>query len=183
MTEPVQTPRLDLVALTPPFYALCLAGARDAAAEYLGATIAADWWEEQSIMAFWLQTLHDDPSVQPWLARAMVRRADQVMIGHIGCHGHPGMAHLEPFAPGGVELGYRVFPTYRRHGYATEALHALITWAAVAQRVPGFVLSIVPDNVASQAVARRLGFVKVGSHIDEVDGLEEVFALSAPRPL
>jgi hypothetical protein len=35
-------------------------------------------------------------------------------------------------------------------------------------------MSIRPDNVPSQAVAAQLGFVRGGSHVDEVDGLEQV---------
>ena len=126
-------------------------------------------------MRFWLGRLTDEPEVQPWLARAMVRREDRRMIGHAGFHGRPGMAHLQPYAPGGVEMGYTVFTPYRRQGYAAEALEALMGWAA-AQGVPWFVLSIAPANAASQAIARRFGFVKVGEQIDEIDGVEEVFA-------
>lgn len=178
---PVRTPRLDLVSMSPQFYELCLAGEHHAAAVILGAAIPDDWFEEQAMMEFWLSALRADPSVQRWLARAMVRRADQRMIGHISCHGSPGMSHLEPYATGGVELGYTVFPAYRRQGYAAEALDAMINWAAREHAVPAFVLSIAPDNTASLALARRLGFTRVGAHIDPEDGLEEIFALRGMR--
>jgi RimJ/RimL family protein N-acetyltransferase len=45
--------------------------------------------------------------------------------------------------------------------------------------VTKFVLSIRPDNAASQALAAELGFVRVGSHPDEVDGLEDVLEYRA----
>ncbi|NTU79831.1 MAG: GNAT family N-acetyltransferase [Chloroflexales bacterium] len=179
---PVRTPRLDLVSMSPRFYGLCLSGASDVAAALLGAAIPDNWLEERALMKFWLTALWADPSIQLWLARAIVRRADRMMIGHIGCHGRPGMEHLRPYAPGGVELGYTVFPAYRRHGYATEALGAMIAWAAREHAIPGFVLSINPDNVPSQALAHHFGFAKVGSYIDPEDGLEDVFALRAARP-
>lgn len=175
----VQSPRLDLVPMTPAFFERCLAGEREAAAAELGALIDDEWWEETGIMRFWLGRLADEPEVQPWLARAIVRREDRRMIGHAGFHGRPGMAHLEPYAPGGVEMGYTVFTPYRRQGYAAEALEALMGWAA-ARGVPSFVLSIAPSNVPSQAMARRFGFVKVGEHEDPEDGLEEIFARRAP---
>jgi RimJ/RimL family protein N-acetyltransferase len=40
------------------------------------------------------------------------------------------------------------------------------------------VLSIRPDNTASQALAAGLGFVRIGSHIDDVDGLEDILVHS-----
>lgn len=177
--RPVSSERLDLVPMTAAFFSHCLAGERSLAAGALGAAIADDWWEERAIMEFWLGRLCDDPGVLPWLARAMVRRADGLMVGHVGFHGRPGMEHLAPYAPGGVEMGYTVFAAYRRQGYAAEALAALMRWAADEHGVPAFVLSIAPDNAPSQAIARRFGFVKVGSHIDEEDGLEEIFVRPA----
>jgi hypothetical protein len=44
----------------------------------------------------------------------------------------------------------------------------------VQQGVADFVMTIRPDNVASQSLARGLGFVRRGFHIDEVDGVEDV---------
>lgn len=174
----VHSPRLDLVLMTPAFFERCLAGEYAAAASELGAAIDDEWWAETYIMRFWLERLITEPEVQLWLARAIVRREDRRMIGHVGFHGRPGMPHLEAYALGGVEMGYTVFTPYRRQGYAAEALEALMRWAA-GQGVPSFVLSIAPDNRASQAIARRFGFVKVGEHEDPEDGLEEVFVRSA----
>lgn len=175
----VRSPRLDLVPMTPAFFEHCLAGEREAAAAELGAAIDNEWWAEAGIMRFWLDQLLTKSGLQLWLARAVVRRDDRRMIGHAGFHGPPGMPHLAPYAPGGVEMGYTIFTPYRRQGYAAEAIEALMGWAT-AQGVPSFVLSIAPANVPSQAIARRFGFVKVGEHDDPEDGLEEVFARAAP---
>lgn len=38
-----------------------------------------------------------------------------------------------------------------------------------------FILSIRPDNVASLAMARSLGFLEIGAHIDDEDRLELYF--------
>jgi RimJ/RimL family protein N-acetyltransferase len=43
------------------------------------------------------------------------------------------------------------------------------------------VASVSPDNAASLAVVRRLGFVKTGEEVDEVDGLEWVHTLELTR--
>ena len=46
-------------------------------------------------------------------------------------------------------------------------------WARETHGQRDFVLSIAPDNVASQGVAARLGFGRIGSHVDEDDGPED----------
>ena len=97
------------------------------------------------------------------------------MVGHIGFHTGPAPAYLEPYSPGGIEVGYSVFPSYRRRGYAREACVALLRWAADERGVERFVMSIQPSNVPSLSLAASLGFVRIGSHIDEVDGVEDIF--------
>ena len=47
-------------------------------------------------------------------------------------------------------------------------------WALLAHGVTRFAMTIRPDNHPSQALASQLGFVRIGSHIDEVDGLEDI---------
>lgn len=100
------------------------------------------------------------------------------MIGHIGFHTLPGADYLKPYSSTGVEFGFTVFEPFRRNGYAREASLAMMNWAAQTHSIREFVLSIRPDNVASQRLAEQLGFVRVGSHIDDVDGLEEVLLLN-----
>ncbi len=96
------------------------------------------------------------------------------MVGHIGFHTAPDAEYLRPCVPGGVEFGFTVFPTFRRQGYAREASVALMRWARQTQGVRGFAMTIRPDNHPSQALAAQLGFVRIGSHIDDVDGLEDI---------
>jgi ribosomal-protein-alanine N-acetyltransferase len=108
------------------------------------------------------------------LLRGMVLRKDAIMIGHIGFHTAPGPEYLRPFAPGAVEFGFEIYPAFRRRGYAREASLALMRWAKEVQGISHFVLSIRPDNIPSQSLAASLGFVRIGSHIDEVDGVEDV---------
>ncbi|MGB0614567.1 MAG: GNAT family N-acetyltransferase [Acidimicrobiales bacterium] len=45
------------------------------------------------------------------------------------------------------------------HGYATEAGRAAVDWCFANHDVDELVSVILPENTASQAVARRLGFV------------------------
>jgi RimJ/RimL family protein N-acetyltransferase len=104
-----------------------------------------------------------------------------MMVGHIGFHTQPGPTYLQDIAPGGVEIGYTIYPAFRRQGYAREACRALMEWAYREQGVPRFVVSISPDNVPSIAIARHFGFQKVSEHDDKEDGLEHVFVLEVTK--
>ena len=41
-------------------------------------------------------------------------------------------------------------------------------------------VSASPQNAPSVAMARKLGFARIGSHIDEEDGYEDILARDAP---
>ena len=96
-------------------------------------------------------------------------------MGDIGFHAAPGHECLAELAPGGVEFGYGVMESYRRRGLATEAIEALMRWAREEHGVERFVVSISPENGPSLALAAKLGFRKIGSHMDEFDGPEDIF--------
>ena len=165
--------------MTPAFLEASLADRRSEAQRLLGAELPESWPQERGVLALRLRQLQEDPLLQPWLLRAMRLRTGSRFTGYIGFHTAPAPAYLEPFAPGGVELGFRVFPPFRRQGLAREACVALMEWARATHGVPRFVVSVAPDNEASLALARGLGFRKVGSHVDAVDGVEDVYALEA----
>ena len=76
-----------------------------------------------------------------------------------------------------VEVGYSIFESYRRRGYATEVVRALIDWASSEHGIRHFVASISPENEPSLALVRRLGFERTGRHWDEEDGEEVEFEL------
>jgi RimJ/RimL family protein N-acetyltransferase len=97
------------------------------------------------------------------------------MIGHIGFHTQPGAEYLRDLAPGGVEYGYTVFSAFRRQGYAHEACEALMQWAYQEHQVTRFVVSIRPDNIPSRRLAEGFGFKRISSHMDEEDGLEDIY--------
>jgi RimJ/RimL family protein N-acetyltransferase len=83
-----------------------------------------------------------------------------------------------------LEIGYRIEPGYRRRGYATEAVQALMAWASSAHGIHRFRASVSPDNTPSLKLIHRFGFHQTGQQWDEVDGLELVFERHAvtPRP-
>lgn len=175
MTASIHSSRLDLIPMTPAFLRASLKGDVHEAEQQLQVSLPADWpGEHAAVLSLRLRQLDEEPALQPWLLRAMARRETGIMVGHIGFHTAPGADYLRPFSPGSVELGFTVFPSFRRQGYAREASVALMRWAVQVHDMKSFVMSIRPDNGPSQALAAQLGFVRVGSHVDEVDGLEDV---------
>lgn len=99
------------------------------------------------------------------------------MVGHLGFHTPPDPDYLREFAPGAVEFGYSVYAPFRRQGYAREACAALMQWAFEQHQVKRFVVTIQPNNIASVRLAETFGFRRIGSHVDEVDGLEDIYLL------
>ena len=171
----IVTPRLDLTPLTIEVLEAFTSDRREQAAELLGASIPV-WPEDAPVFQLRLDRLRSEPDLLEWFVRAMVDRETQEVVGHIGCHDRPGAAYLEPWAPGGVELGYTVFTPYRRRGIATEALAAMLDWAR-GRGVTRFALSISPTNEPSSALARHFGFTVGGNVEDPEDGLETIWVL------
>jgi len=68
--------------------------------------------------------------------------------------------------PGQVNVGYYLFPGARGKGYAFRAVQLLLAHLARDTEHRVATLLIDPGNVASLAVARRVGFAEAG----EIDG-------------
>ena len=173
----ISSERLDLIPLTPAFLQASLQGTSTTAESLLGLSIPSEWFQEQTLMKLRLAQLQQNSALQPWLLRAIALHHQPLMVGHIGFHTQPGAEYLRELAPGGVEYGYTVFTSFRRQGYAREACEALMRWAYQEHNVTRFVVSIRPDNIPSRRLAERFGFNRIGSHIDDEDGLEDIYEL------
>jgi RimJ/RimL family protein N-acetyltransferase len=173
----IATTRLRLISLGADILRASLAGAADDTARLLGAALPPEWAEMHDVFRIRLEQLTHAPDEEPWLTRAMVRQDDGHAVGVTGFHGPPGGAWLRDYAPDGVELGYTVFPAYRRQGYAAEAITALIAWAYDEHDVRGFILSIAPANQPSVALATKLGFRHIDDWTHPDRGLEHVYRL------
>lgn len=170
----IYTERLALLLMTPVCLEAAMRGDQAQASQLLGVPIPAEWWPVSSYMPLRLAQAHHNPALEPWLGRAIVLRSSPTMVGSIAFHMAAAPEPVRPLGPGGVEFGYTIFPQFRRQGYATEASAALMTWAQQ-QGVTRFILSISPQNQASLRIAAHFGFVKIGSQMDEEDGLEEIY--------
>ena len=174
MTSAIASPRLALVSFSPRAMRAVLDSDLATAEAELGAAVPRGLRERLGeLFERRLPEVDRDPSVLPWVARAMVL-SDEVgvrrVIGSVGFHGPPNEA-------GQVEIGYHVEPGFRRRGFATEAVRALLDWAAAEHGITRFRASVAPSNDRSLAVVGRLGFRQTGIRWDELDGEQLVFEL------
>lgn len=164
--------------MTVPFMEAMVRHDLEAASREIGAAVSA-WLPVQlkHFLQYRLAQLAADPSLRPWLGRAMVLSetdGTRRVIGSIGFHGPPD-------EHGRLEIGYSVDPEFRRRGYALEAVRSMLDWARDRHGVCRFLASVRPDNTPSLELISRLGFHKVGEQFDPVDGVERVFEVEWPE--
>jgi ribosomal-protein-alanine N-acetyltransferase len=172
----VSSDRLDLVPMTLEVMEALKRGDRESAQQMVGYRIPASWPQGmESLLRFRIAIARERPETLPLLLRAMVLRADpEVVVGRLGFHGPAD-------DDGMLEIGYEVFPAYRRRGYAREAVVAMFRWAQHDPEVLRFRASVSPENVPSRSLVAGLGFVEVGRQWDEEDGEETVFEVAASQ--
>jgi RimJ/RimL family protein N-acetyltransferase len=154
----VETKRLRLSAATLETLA-AEAGDRERLAVLLGAEVPAEWpppLNDDDSLRFWTSRLTAEPEIAGWAAWYFVRDepdAPRVVIGNGGFKGKPS-------AEGVVEVGYSLFAQFQHHGYATEAVAALVDWAFAHDAVQSVIAETLPELEPSIAVLRRLGFMQ-----------------------
>ncbi|MCD8369030.1 MAG: GNAT family N-acetyltransferase [Clostridiales bacterium] len=86
---------------------------------------------------------------------AVVRKEEDTLIGAAGVYDwedETRETHLE--------LGYEIFPPYRRMGYAEEACRQILNYITEEYECPVWA-SVWETNIPSRALLEKLGFVKV----------------------
>lgn len=94
-----------------------------------------------------------------------------------------GLANFErglPYLEGLPEAGWAVAPDHWGQGLVTEAMQAVLHWSDTVLRAPVVRCIIDPGHGASEKVAGKLGFMKIG-HGEHADHAVNVYA--RPRPL
>ena len=153
----LHTQRLDLVACTPEVARAALLNGQG-----MGSLIQAGPAEEwplqglRGFLPFYIADLERDPSLLGWGAWLLVQAEERLIIGDAGFHGMPAR-------DGSVELGYSVVPAYRRLGYCSEAVRAMLGWAFSHWRVKRVTATCEADNAASSGLLAKLGMRQVGA--------------------
>lgn len=94
------------------------------------------------------------PNQWDWYAIWMIEIKDGTHIGELSFKG------LDP--SGVVEIGYGILPEYENQGYATEAVSAIVNWAAMQTEVTCIEAETEMENRASRRVLEKCGFIATG---------------------
>ena len=111
-----------------------------------------------------------DAAVNQWFVRWIVLRDTRVIVGSISFHGPPA-------DNGMMEIGLGIEPLFQNQGLAKEALLGMWRWVLEFPKVHILRYTVSPNNAPSMALIRYFGFPSVGSQIDEVDGVEEIYEI------
>ena len=184
LLSPIGSRRLSLVALTADLLAL-MDGDGNGVPPFLWPDSWPDDADRTHLSVWRDRAAAADRNVE-WGPRALVD-TDNHMVGHAGFHLPPrrlGLALEDPTfvgrrmpdSDGAVEIGYTIFPSHRGRGYATEAVTALLAWAAGSGEVRVVLAGIARGNDASVRVLERVGgFVEIGSCRNDAGEVEVVF--------
>lgn len=115
---------------------------------------------------------YPEPEPRNQHRRVMVRKGSGESIGTCGFH----CLNRET---GKAEVGYDLYPAYRKQGYAAETLKRIPAFTKDTMRLKKVYAHIAADNAASVRTAEKQGFVKTDkSYYEEFHGekyLHEVY--------
>lgn len=100
------------------------------------------------------------PGREEWGADWLLCLPTGVAVGGAGFKGAPEK-------DGSVEIGYGIDALYRCRGYAAEAVEGMCRWAFAQPGVLRVEAETAPDNMASQRVLRKNGFLPTGEFGEE----------------
>jgi len=150
----MQTIRTERLELVPATVELVRAEIEDPEGffEQLGVCRANDWPSEnlRGVLPLFLETL-SDPANIGWCAWYWIDRSERTLVGGGGFKGQPS-------EDGTVEVGYETRLTYRRRGYAREAVDALAEWALAQPGVRRVIAETHKENAASIGLLATLEF-------------------------
>lgn len=99
------------------------------------------------------------PEQREWYAIWVIELKDGRHIGELCFKGIDGA--------GAAEIGYGISAEYEGHGYATEAVTAVVDWALRQPSVTCVEAETDEGNIASQKVLKKSGFVPTGKFGEE----------------
>jgi [ribosomal protein S5]-alanine N-acetyltransferase len=127
----------------------------------LSVRVHAAWFsaDMRELFPAYVKRLQVDPANLTWGAWALIHTADQVVVGDLGFWGMPNQE-------GVTEIYYEIVAEYRNHGYATEAVKALVDWAIAQPQVTRIFAQCHVANVASIRILETIGMQKLWQNGD-----------------
>ncbi len=160
MMPDLETARLTVTPFTPALAGVALTG-RARLGHALGMRVPDDWLPDDSeeilpLIATMVRGGPMEGADARWGWWLILHRAERALIGEVSFRESPD-------GTGTVEIGYGVVPAYHGHGYATEAVGAVLDWALRQPGVVRVVACCLRDNLASRRVLEKLGMRQVGT--------------------
>jgi RimJ/RimL family protein N-acetyltransferase len=112
------------------------------------------------VMKYWSTRPHEDRSITAALIKGTIAASAETTaefaIEHQGrVIGKAGFWQMP-------EIGYLLHPDYWRQGFGAEALTALMDYGFTQRGLDRITADVDPDNLASLALLKKLGFVETG---------------------
>ena len=126
----------------------------------------------QGPLAWRVPQVKESAEVNEWFVRWAVLRSTQEVIGSTSFHGAPD-------ANGMMEIGLGVEAAFQRQGFGKEILQGMWGWVVKEPGVKILRYTVSPTNTASIALINSFGFNFMGEQIDEIDGPESIYEMSA----
>lgn len=120
--------------------------------QYYGMEPHVSLSETEQMLAGMLDGI-ESGAVMRW---GIVMKDTSDLIGTIGFHNR-APRHRR------AEVGYEIHPSHWRHGYATEALQAALSYAAQTGEMERVGAIVFTENVASQQMLEKNGFSREGT--------------------
>jgi RimJ/RimL family protein N-acetyltransferase len=130
--------------------------------------------KESGPLAWRVPQVKVDPSINKWFVRFIVLKETQEVIGSTSFHGAPD-------GEGMVEIGLEIEEALQGNGYAKEALTGMWRWVCQFPEVKKLRYTVSPSNVPSIAVIKYFDFEYQGQQMDEIDGPEDIYEMSAAK--
>jgi RimJ/RimL family protein N-acetyltransferase len=128
----------------------------------------------QGPLAWRVPQVKINPEVNKWFVRWAVLRSTQEVIGSSSFHGAPD-------ENGMMEIGLGVETAFQRQGFGREILQGMCGWVVNEPGVKTLRYTVSPTNMASIALINSLGFENIGEQLDEIDGPESIYEMSADQ--
>jgi RimJ/RimL family protein N-acetyltransferase len=126
----------------------------------------------QGPLAWRVPQVKENPEINKWFVRWAVLRSTQEIIGSSSFHGAPD-------SNGMMEIGLGVEEAYTQQGFGREILQGMWGWVVTEPGVKTLRYTVSPTNTASIALINSFGFDFMGEQLDEVDGPESIYEMSA----
>ena len=126
----------------------------------------------QGPLAWRVPQVKADPLVNKWFVRMVVLRSTQEIIGSTSFHGAPD-------DNGMIEIGLGIETAFHNQGYGKEALIGMWMWVVQAPEVTTLRYTVSPTNLPSIALIKYFGFTYMSQQIDDEDGPEDIYEMSA----